>query len=241
MKASLIFLLFPFSVFAQTITVTYDMRIDVSGTSPEPYRHTLELTNSNGQSVQKGYAVDVIYDKNVRVGNASTKTIRIGDDTTYVFKDFTKNRLISEESIFTKTFAVEDQLNLFDWKIEKDRIKILEHSCRKATTVFRGRKYEAYFTDDIPISDGPEKFNGLPGRLILKVRIIDDEVIYHIEAIKVAISPRTVELANPFSGKTTTPFKTYRQEFIRKYEQMEAYSQNSNGISVKRNRLEILD
>lgn len=40
---------------------------------------------------------------------------------------------------------------------------------------FRGRSYKAYFTNDIPITIGPWKFNGLPG---LIVYIEDEQGIY---------------------------------------------------------------
>ena len=41
-------------------------------------------------------------------------------------------------------------------------------SCKKATTKFRGRTYNAWYCADIPTFFGPWKFNGLPG-LILEI------------------------------------------------------------------------
>ncbi|MDR2408054.1 MAG: GLPGLI family protein [Bacteroidales bacterium] len=55
----------------------------------------------------------------------------------------------------------------FAWKIQSDTTSILGYKCLKATTTFRGRNYEVWFTPFIPIRQGPWKFNGLPG-LILK-------------------------------------------------------------------------
>jgi GLPGLI family protein len=56
----------------------------------------------------------------------------------------------------------------FIWKIENEKMKIGSYNTQKATTDFGGRKWTAWFTADIPIQDGPFKFNGLPG-LIVKV------------------------------------------------------------------------
>ncbi|MCP9198905.1 GLPGLI family protein [Gramella sp. GC03-9] len=58
--------------------------------------------------------------------------------------------------------------NLFDWSIENETKKIKDYQVQKATTSFAGRDYIAWFTPEIPIADGPYKFNGLP-RLILEI------------------------------------------------------------------------
>lgn len=49
---------------------------------------------------------------------------------------------------------------------------------------FGGRRWEAWFTPDIPYSDGPYKFCGLPG-LILK--IIDTKGHYKFEVLKLEL------------------------------------------------------
>ncbi len=55
-----------------------------------------------------------------------------------------------------------------DWKISNEKKKILNYQAQKATAVFGGRQWTAWFTAEIPVSDGPYKFHGLPG-LILKI------------------------------------------------------------------------
>ncbi|MDR1552407.1 MAG: GLPGLI family protein [Prevotellaceae bacterium] len=69
--------------------------------------------------------------------------------------------------IITKEFIYEEPVPKFKWKILSDTITISGYKCKKATTSFRGRDYEVWFTPFIPIRQGPWKFNGLPG-LILK-------------------------------------------------------------------------
>lgn len=58
--------------------------------------------------------------------------------------------------------------NLFKWEITSDTTSIGGISCQKALTNFGGREWEAWFAPSIPISEGPYKFNGLPG-LILQI------------------------------------------------------------------------
>ncbi|MBQ9711993.1 MAG: GLPGLI family protein [Bacteroidales bacterium] len=64
--------------------------------------------------------------------------------------------------------------------MEEGSEEILGYRCMKASTFYGGRHYTAYFTPEIPISDGPWKFHGLPG-MILKVS--DDEGDFTYEAI----------------------------------------------------------
>ncbi|MDR1984814.1 MAG: GLPGLI family protein [Prevotellaceae bacterium] len=65
-----------------------------------------------------------------------------------------------------------------DWKIEKETKEIAGNKCQKATCNFRGRNYVAWFTNEIPISEGPWKFNGLPG---LIVKVYDTQEHYDFE------------------------------------------------------------
>lgn len=64
------------------------------------------------------------------------------------------------------------------WQLQQDTLTICGQLCQKATCTFRGRNFEAWFAPDIPISQGPWAFGGLPG-LILKVQ--DTEQLYTFE------------------------------------------------------------
>lgn len=63
------------------------------------------------------------------------------------------------------------------WQITSDSMDLLGYLCQKATCRFRGRDYEAWFTMQVPLSNGPWKFGGLPG-LILKVSDSQGDFIF---------------------------------------------------------------
>lgn len=67
-----------------------------------------------------------------------------------------------------------------EWKISDETSVIHGFRVQKATTDFMGRNWTAWFTQEIPIQDGPYKFSGLPG-LILKV--IDSTETHSFEFI----------------------------------------------------------
>ncbi|MBS1571231.1 MAG: GLPGLI family protein [Bacteroidetes bacterium] len=55
-----------------------------------------------------------------------------------------------------------------NWKIQSETAKIGDYKAQKAELDFGGRHWIAWFTQDIPVMDGPYKFHGLPG-LIIKI------------------------------------------------------------------------
>ena len=55
-----------------------------------------------------------------------------------------------------------------NWKILPEKEKIGEWNAQKAEADFAGRHWVAWFSTEIPIQDGPYKFQGLPG-LIVKI------------------------------------------------------------------------
>lgn len=108
-----------------------------------------------------------------------------------------QNRTISvEQDIFDKTYITKYNCKL-EWKILRDKSKIFGYNARSAETTFGGRKWIAWFTEDIPIYDGPYKFYGLPG-LILKVSDSEKNFIFEAKAVtkeKSDISKRNRESA----------------------------------------------
>ncbi|MEG1586769.1 MAG: GLPGLI family protein [Bacteroidales bacterium] len=75
--------------------------------------------------------------------------------------------LIKYEYVYT------EPIPLFKWNVNFfDTRKISGYLCHKATTLFRGRDYEVWYTTEVPVPFGPWKLNGLPG-LILEATTMD--------------------------------------------------------------------
>lgn len=75
-------------------------------------------------------------------------------------------------------FKYEEPRDDMEWVLSSDTVHIAGLVCQKAKTTWGGRDWIAYFAPDIPISDGPFKFCGLPG---LIVSIKDSEGYWKFE------------------------------------------------------------
>jgi GLPGLI family protein len=94
---------------------------------------------------------------------------------TQVFKDFKTGNMTVVDQIINDKYYYEDSLNLFNWHIYPDTATISGYLCQRAETNFRGRHYISWFTNQVPVSNGPLKFGGLPG---LIVKLQDDRGRY---------------------------------------------------------------
>ena len=90
-----------------------------------------------------------------------------------------KNNLLTEflteKRYLKKNYAVAEPIPAMTWILSKETKSFKNYICKKASTTFRGRVYNAWYTDKIPVSVGPWKFSGLPG---LIMAIEDSKGIY---------------------------------------------------------------
>lgn len=105
-----------------------------------------------------------------------------------VLTNFKKDSIQSQVSLFRdgkqKTYIVEEKIKKIKWNIIQEFKTISGYRAQKAEGLFRGRKYIAWFTNEIPIKYGPWKLNGLPG-LILNVSDDKNEVMFYARKIKI--------------------------------------------------------
>ena len=86
----------------------------------------------------------------------------------------------SFDNVLISEFRVNEKTKQPQWHIVSDSVAtILGYRCTLATTQFKGRKWLAWYTEDIPLSYGPWKLCGLPGLIL---RAYDSERQYVFEA-----------------------------------------------------------
>ena len=134
----------------------------------------------------------------------------------------------------------------FNWNITSDKEKIGTYNVQKATTEFGERKWNAWFTTDLPFQDGPYKFYGLPG-LIVKIedegknyswelkgnkKIDNFEELSYIEKISPGGNAKRVEVSREKFESTITDFKKDPFATIRPMLKPEMMSQKLPGSDV---------
>lgn len=111
-------------------------------------------------------------------------------------------------AIRKKTYSYSEPIPTFDWKITGKTAQVLGHECSEAVADFRGRRWHAWFTYDIPLRYGPWKLCGLPG-LILKAE--DADKLYTYELIEIQ-KPRSEAM---YKYKTPQVIKCAREDILR--------------------------
>lgn len=87
------------------------------------------------------------------------------------------------------------------WEVSNVVEKQNGYSAQKAVAEFGGRVWTAWFTKEIPLSDGPYKFSGLPG---LIVKLEDDKGDYKFDlAKKITVKNAFEEQISPDAKQTT--------------------------------------
>jgi GLPGLI family protein len=154
----------------------------------------------------------------------TVRVINLGNKAPFVYKDFGKNELLLSDNIFITNHLVKDTLHGFEWQITEEQKKIMNYTCTKATTTFRGRDYEAWFTKDIPLSNGPWKFGGLPG---LIMEVYDSEKIYKYELseidLKAAVHPELIDMPIAYATDKSISHEEFMDMYNTKKQEAKTY------------------
>lgn len=106
-----------------------------------------------------------------------TNSQAITDFLFITVKSRESGRIYNTVELAKDLFYYEEEQDLFNWEIHPETKTIKGYETQKATTSFAGRDYVAWFTPEVPVPEGPYKFNGLPG-LILEIADTEDHWIY---------------------------------------------------------------
>lgn len=108
--------------------------------------------------------------------------------TNIVVKNYDK---LTVQDRFRSLYQYDETKPDFNWKLEEGSKKILNYNCNKATINYAGRTYTAWYTKDIPFSNGPYKFEGLPG-MILEIHDTNND--FHFEAVGIDTTANSIYL-----------------------------------------------
>lgn len=190
--------------------------------------HNTVKTYLTGDGKISLYEEDYInQNSNAQENNLSIKATK---NPTY-YKNLSQRTIVYDDHIRMKPFEIKDSVPDFGWKIENEKKTILGYNCQKATTFFRGRNYEAYFTTEIPYQDGPWKFFGLPG-MILELKSSASDATYDIIAETIEIKNGNVKIENPHLNKKVIDYAEFVSIYKNKYKESVANEIQNPGSFV---------
>ncbi len=101
------------------------------------------------------------------------------DGSYYIFKSMTDGKMRYYDVNGLEKYSYEEEIPQIEWELTDSTKTILGYECQMAKGNLHGRKWQVWFTSDIPVMNGPWKFSGLPG-LILEAT--DDSGLYNFKA-----------------------------------------------------------
>jgi len=113
------------------------------------------------------------------------KNPKVGFSITKKYPDF---QTVLHTSISGDPYAIEENEKI-TWKILPETKEIEGIKVQKATTNFIGRKWIAWFADEIQFQDGPYKFYGLPGLILSLEDVNEDHIFKFVGSKKLNYSP----------------------------------------------------
>ncbi|HEY6901811.1 MAG TPA: GLPGLI family protein [Puia sp.] len=120
-------------------------------------------------------------------------------DEGVIYRNYASSRSLEETSLDDKKFIVSDSIQKLPWKLTDETATFLNHPCKKATaTSNRGAKLIAWYSEDIPVPVGPDRFSGLPGA-ILKLDVDSATIVY--TATQIQPTAKSKDLQAP-AGKS---------------------------------------
>ncbi len=168
-------------------------------------------------------------------GGLMVMTVGGGGGNDIMYKNVKEDRMANKVDLMGKIFLIKDKLVNYDWKLTGETKNIGKYTCYKAIyetevenitvssvnddakqkTETVKRTVTAWYSPEIPVSNGPQNYWGLPG-LILEIN--DGRLT--IVCTEIVINPaEKIEIKEPKKGKVVNREK-YRKISREKTEEM---------------------
>jgi GLPGLI family protein len=203
--------------------------------SESMYKEEQELDAPKGPSANGGAMVMVMG------GDGSSDIL---------YKNILENRTAHKTELLGKVFLIKDNLVAYDWELTGETKNIGNYTCYKAVyereeesieinmigdeakeeKLIKKRTLVAWYTPEVPVSNGPYNYGGLPG-LILEVNDGDLTIV----CSELVLNPKEVkEIKEPVKGKIVTRKKFGEIAKEKTKEMMDRFkSRDGKGIEIK--------
>ena len=183
-------------------------------------------------------------------GNVMVQVVGGGGGNDVIYKNINENRVVSKTELMGKVFLVKDELVKYEWKLTGETKNIGKYTCYKATyereveniemkmvngeakevTKKEMRTTVAWYTTDVPLSNGPDNYGGLPG-LILEINDGNQTIV----CTEIVLKPSDkAEIKEPKKGQVVNREKFEKISRKKSREMMERFkSRRGNGNNME--------
>lgn|SRR5690606_23721685 len=213
---------FIFLFFSLTIMINAQNHFDYLQYVDETVRDgTLLYDDKKNEAIYIDRSETMRNIRDVDYGGALLVSVNSGEND-YFFKNESKE--LQYTGILLKIpYLILDKIGEIEWQFVNETKEIQGYKCHKAFTEFRGRKWEVWYSPEIPVQYGPWKFANLPG-LLFEATDESKRFGFQLTAIKTSD-----ELEN-----LTVNLKDYRKVDMKTYDQQLADALNFKSLSNSR-------
>lgn len=204
----LVLIILSCNFYAQNFQLDYQLTYKEDSLGSETTNKNMLLLVQGGKSkflTEKQYKVDSLI-------STGSKESAIGDNSFLVIND-------EENLSFKYYFFIQDvykikELGKLNWELKPETKKISTYLCRKAILKYKGRTWEAWYTQDVPIQAGPYIFRNLPG---LIVHMEDSTGSYKFSLYSIKKRSDTLDFENMHKEAINIPQKQLQKVFLDYY------------------------
>lgn len=227
-KNTLFVLLCSFFATAQTHRFIYDVEFRKDSTSQltTKQNYHLDITGNDVFYYSRDYFVA---DSLIRNNIPFPADLKLSTST--ILKHKKGSSTFNEYDLLESTVLDLETKDIQTWILTTEKKQVKDLILQKATTIWGGRNWIAWFSKEIPFHEGPYKFHGLPG-LILE--IADDKGNYKFslvksENIKESTENQYIEMAYQMSIPVT--WEKFKNTKLKFYESPINFIKNGIGSS----------
>lgn len=120
--------------------------------------------------------------KATETGVRNDNDLACGHYWSYIYKNIPEGKVTERCYFDLERWQYSEDWEKPEWEIGDSTKMILGYECIEAISNFRGRKWTAWFTPEIPIQEGPWKLCGLPG-LILRAEDGKGDYVFEADGL----------------------------------------------------------
>lgn len=196
------------SIYGQNFKLNYQLTYKEDSLSPETTNKNMILLVQGGVSkflTEKQFKLDSIRSKGF-------EDFGIGDNS-FLIVNHKENLSNKYYFLFKDIYRVTEKVDL-KWELSPETKKIANYLCTKAILKYKGRTWEAWFTQELPINGGPYIFQNLPGVII---QMEDTTGSYKFSLYSIQKIFEVLDLENMYNKAINISQKQVQKVFIDYY------------------------